>query len=68
MDDFSLGTKVAIMGNHELIGKVVGSATEINGSYVSPLILIELEDGFYNPEQTMFVRIIAAHAASLETI
>lgn len=68
MNEFKLGTKVEIMGNPNLKGLVIGSAIEVEGSTQFPLILVQLKEGFYNPEQTMFVRIIVAHADSLKEI
>lgn len=68
MDDFKLGTKVMIMENPNLRGKVVGTAQEIVGLNQYPLTLVQLDEGFYNPEQTMFVRIVVAHQDSLKEI
>lgn len=68
MNEFKLGTNVMIMGNPRLTGEIVGTAVETYRADTINLFLIELLDGFFNPEQTMFVRIIVAHPDSLKEI
>lgn len=59
--DMKNGTKVIVMGNPDITGEIAGTATEVAGPYLLPLVLVSLDKGFYNPEQTMFVRVIVAH-------
>lgn len=54
-----------VVGKHK--GSVVGTATEItDAGNIKPLVLVKLDEGFYNPTKTIFTSLVVVHSSNIQ--
>ena len=62
---FSIGEHVRLSDDDDLIGTIVSDLVKVEGQY---LYAIRLNNGFFNPEKTTFVRLMLVHPDSIHSI
>lgn len=66
--NWRIGERVGIFNDTKVTGTIRGFGVAQYDTHDTMLYLVELDEGFYNPEKAVFTTLLVAHSDSLHDL